>query len=252
MRFKRPQQTLRHSAILMAAVGVLTVAPAGAASAGLLDFLFGYRRPPPPPPAVVIPPMPALGNPFDRSSRQEIPVERGPSVAYCVRLCDGHPFPVQSRGLSPAQACRAVCPASPTAIFAGGSIANAVSPSGKRYSELPNAFLYRKRLVAGCTCNGRTPGGLAAVDVQSDPTLHRGDVVVTHSGLVAVTGASRRSADFTPVESYTGISAKMRRELSQIEIAPTPVSAQAAAAQASVPPDDSAAADDGPHAQLSR
>ena len=75
-----------------------------------------------------------------------------------MRLCDGRYFPIQARrNVSAAEQCNSFCPASATKIFAGGGIEHAVSGDGKRYADLPNAYLYRKRLVPGCTCNGKSP-----------------------------------------------------------------------------------------------
>lgn len=250
MAFRRVEMSLRHKALLLAAVALMTAAPAGIASAGLLDFLFGGHRRAPEVPQIVAPLMRAFGNPFGRSSRQDIPVERGPSTAYCVRLCDGHPFPVQNNGMSAAQACQSFCPATATTVFAGGSIDDAVSSNGKRYADLPHAFLYRKQLVASCTCNGRTPGGLAAVDAKSDPTLRPGDIVATNQGLAAFSGMKNQTAEFTPIQSYKGLSAEMRRKLSTLEVRPAPVSPQTMAA--APPSENPAATDDSKRTQLSR
>ncbi len=137
--------------------------------------------------------------------------QTGPSAAYCVRLCDGRPFPVQAAGGSPAQACSSLCPASQTKIFAGSGVDNAVSSDGKRYADLPNAFAYRKKLVAGCTCNGQSAGGLVRMDVKTDPTLRSGDMVVTNNGLVIFKGMKNQTAEFTPVQD---------RKLMQVLISP--------------------------------
>ena len=134
--------------------------------------------------------------------------EAGPAKAFCVRTCDGHFFPVTAQpGMSAADACHAFCPASKTAIFTGGSIDNAVAQNGSRYAELPKAFLYRKQLVSGCTCNGRDQFGLAQVDIKNDPTLQPGDVVATTQGMVAFSGRQGATARFTPAR---GEVAKMR------------------------------------------
>jgi hypothetical protein len=78
-----------------------------------------------------------------------------------VRTCDGRYFPVvASDGQTKAEACKSFCPAAETKIYHGGSIDNAASDAGRSYSDLPNAFRYRKELVAGCTCNGKDPAGL--------------------------------------------------------------------------------------------
>jgi hypothetical protein len=120
----------------------------------------------------------------------------GGSQAYCVRACDGRYFPIASSGnQTKAASCNSFCPASETRVVYGSNIENAVTEGGKPYSELPNAFRYRDELVAGCTCNGKDPVGLAAVRVEDDPTLRRGDIVAGRDTLmVAGRGADRRGA----------------------------------------------------------
>lgn len=135
----------------------------------------------------------------------------GGSTTYCVRTCDGRYFPVvASDGQSKAEACKSFCPATETKIFRGGSIEHASSDTGKSYSALPNAFRYRKELIAGCTCNGKDPAGLATVKIEDDPTLRKGDIVAGVDGLM-IAGGSRRSAalNFTPAPK--SISAKFER-----------------------------------------
>jgi len=228
---KRTNAAVRQKAILFAAVGLFAaLAPVGTASAAsLFEFLFGGRRAPSPP-QIFEPLGRALGDAFGGAESGERS-ERGPSVAYCVRLCDGRPFPVQNVGVSPAQACSSFCPASQTKVFAGSSIDSAVSSDGKRYANLPNALAYRQKLVPGCTCNGRTAGGLAFLSIKDDPTLQRGDIVATNTGLVAYTGTKNKTAAFTPIQSYSGVSAETRRKLGQIDITPA-----AAEARAEAPP----------------
>lgn len=117
----------------------------------------------------------------------------GGSSAYCVRTCDGRYFPLTSTGgQSRAEACKSFCPASDTKVVLGSNIDSATTESGKPYSELPNAFKYRTELVAGCTCNGKDPAGLAKINVEDDPTLRRGDIVASPGGLM-VAGNSNRS-----------------------------------------------------------
>jgi hypothetical protein len=120
----------------------------------------------------------------------------GGAQAYCVRSCDGRYFPISAAGnQSKAASCNSFCPASETKVVYGSGIDNAATESGKPYSELPNAFRYRNELVAGCTCNGKDPTGLAAVRIEDDPTLRKGDFVAGSSGLmVAGRGADRRGA----------------------------------------------------------
>jgi uncharacterized protein DUF2865 len=102
-----------------------------------------------------------------------------------VRTCDGKYFPLMRGTGSPTQMCEAFCPASPTDVFFGSSIDNAFTERGERYADSENAFAYRKALRADCTCNGRTPGGLAAVNLSLDETLRKGDVVATTAGFFA-------------------------------------------------------------------
>ena len=137
----------------------------------------------------------------------------GGSQAYCVRTCDGRHFPISSSGnQSRAASCNSFCPASETKVVYGGNIDNAVTEDGKPYSELPNAFRYRDELVAGCTCNGKDPTGLAAVKIEDDPTLRRGDIVASPDGLmVAVRRADRRGASLNLSPAPDSIRSHYRR-----------------------------------------
>ena len=89
-----------------------------------------------------------------------------PSVAFCVRLCDGKGFPMAHlANATPVETCQAMCPASKTKVFFGLEIDGAVARDGTRYGQLENAFLFRKHLVANCTCNGRDAFGLAPLNI---------------------------------------------------------------------------------------
>jgi hypothetical protein len=141
-------------------------------------------------------------------------------LAYCVRLCDGRYFPIQRHsGTTPAQTCSSSCPASATRIYNGNSIDHAVAPDGKRYSELATAFAYRKKIVPGCTCNGRDAFGLVNTAVADDPTLRPGDIVATNSGLMAYS-AGPNGSTFMPISAYAGLSADLRRQLTETKIEP--------------------------------
>jgi hypothetical protein len=80
--------------------------------------------------------------------------------------------------------------------------------------------VYRDRVVPGCTCNGKDAFGLALIKASEDPTLRQGDVVATEDGFVAYSGSHQRSADFTPINSASGVPAESRRRLAQTRIAP--------------------------------
>jgi uncharacterized protein DUF2865 len=141
-------------------------------------------------------------------------------VAYCVRLCDGRYFPIQRHsGASSAQTCSSFCPASATKIYNGNGIDHAVAPDGKRYSELATAFTYRKKIIPGCTCNGRDAFGLVNTAVADDPTLRPGDIVATNAGLMAYNGGPNGST-FTPISTLAGLSADLRRQLTETKIEP--------------------------------
>jgi Protein of unknown function (DUF2865) len=122
----------------------------------------------------------------------------GGGTAWCVRSCDGRYFPITGNDTqSRASSCDNLCPASKTELVYGNDIDHAATAGGKPYSELPNAFKYRDKLVAGCTCNGKDPAGLASVPIEKDATLRRGDIV---AGLMIANPGSSRHAEvnFTP------------------------------------------------------
>lgn len=141
---------------------------------------------------------PQIRTPFpnDDMPRYDAPRQRaayGGGAAYCVRSCDGRYFPAQgSDAESKAQSCKSFCPTSEISLVYGSNIEDATTETGKSYSDLPNAFRYRNEIVAGCTCNGKDPVGLAQVKVEDDPTLRKGDIVAGSDGLVV---ASRNAND---------------------------------------------------------
>jgi hypothetical protein len=141
----------------------------------------------------------------------------GPAHAFCVRTCDGHFFPVEAHGrLTAAASCQSACPAADTRLYSGSNIDYAQARDGSRYADLPTAFLYRKKLVPGCTCNGRTAFGIAPSPAADDPTLRPGDIVATRDGLMAVT----REGEFTPAATYAGLPAAERAKLAGMKIRP--------------------------------
>jgi hypothetical protein len=185
-------------AALVALIGIL--AGMGPASAGIFDFFFGGQRPQ----------QQAPGRPQQAPGRLDFfgiplgpppevtPGGSGQYVAYCVRLCDGRYFPLQRTiANQSAQICQNLCPASKTKVVFGSDIVYATSADGVRYDQLPNAFVYREKLVPGCSCNGKESFGLATMRIEDDPTLEPGDIVSTKEGLMRYTGYSKRM--FTPI-----------------------------------------------------
>jgi hypothetical protein len=202
--------------------GMASAATSTPASAeGLFDFFFGApRRPAPPPSASAYADPSQQFDPFGNRP-SEPRVDTAPAVAYCVRLCDGRFFPIQRSGATPAEICSSFCPASHTKVFSGGAIDHAVARDGTHYADLSNAFVYRDKIVPGCTCNGKDAFGLVEMKTAEDPTLRPGDVVATNDGFVTYSGGRNRSADFTPIDSaHSSLSAQWRRELAQTRIAP--------------------------------
>jgi hypothetical protein len=151
----------------------------------------------------------------------------GPLGTYrtvCVRTCDGFYFPISystvpARFAADAEACQRLCPAAQVSLFTyhnpGEEIEQAVSLDGAPYSALPNAFRYRKELVAGCSC--RKPGETWSQALRStDETLENGDIVVTDKNEKALTQvpqgaatkpqapASTPSAQTAPAAAETG------------------------------------------------
>jgi Protein of unknown function (DUF2865) len=106
----------------------------------------------------------------------------------CVRSCDGYYFPISystvpGKFADDEQICRRMCPASEVTLFShrnpGEDVSSAVSGTGRRYAEMPNAFSYRKQFNAACSCRAPGQSWADALRQSEDQTLERGDVVVT-------------------------------------------------------------------------
>jgi uncharacterized protein DUF2865 len=189
------------------------------AHAGILDFIFGGFQQQPAPPASSYADPPATAPSSRRGpdgTREEAVIGGGGRyVGYCVRLCDGHPFPLgYLANATPVETCRAMCPASPTKVFFGSGVDHAVTREGQRYADIDNAYLYRERLVPNCTCNGRDAFGLARFDATSDPTLRAGDMVATKGGIQAYTGRRGQGPAFSPVDE-AAVAAELTRSSSR-------------------------------------
>jgi hypothetical protein len=192
----------RSSRRWLLGAAILLCVPALAPAAQAEDFLsalfgaFGARH---------HMPSPSMPLPFASEGEANAPADARPHFvggqAYCVRTCDGRYFPISNAGnQSRAASCNSFCPASETKVVYGSGIDNAVTEAGKPYSELPNAFRYRKEAVAGCTCNGKDQFGLAQVKIENDPTLRKGDLVASANGLMVAGRTDQRGAalNFSP------------------------------------------------------
>lgn len=97
-----------------------------------------------------------------RASRDDTKTDEGTGRyhTYCVRTCDGYYFPI-SRAVprrsfrKDALACKSRC-GEEAKLFYGpvdsDAKAEMVDLTGLDYGDLPNAFKYRKTLIAGCAC----------------------------------------------------------------------------------------------------
>lgn len=197
-------------------VAIASLGLALTSSAHAEDFfsaLFGGFRVRPPP---------EIRTPFpnDDMPRYDAPRQRasyGGGAAYCVRGCDGRYFPAQGNDSeSKAQSCKSFCPASETSLVYGSNIDDATTDSGKSYSDLPNAFRYRKEIVSGCTCNGKDPVGLASLKAEDDPTLRKGDIVAGSDGLVV---ANRNASDRRGVAmNFSPLPESIRAKFRQVPV----------------------------------
>ncbi len=78
----------------------------------------------------------------------------------CVRLCDGFYFPISSattrgRFYRDAKVCQESCGSEARLFYlprGSDDVEHMTDLSGRAYGRLPQAFLYRKELVAGCAC----------------------------------------------------------------------------------------------------
>jgi hypothetical protein len=206
--------------------GSLALIPSHVSAEGLFDMFFGGGQKQQ---ARQTPPQASFfADPFGLNQQQQpAPTPRtaaGSGPAFCVRSCDGRYFPLTMRGnATPVAICQAFCPATATKVFYGSNIDGAASSTGERYADSENAFAYRKALRADCTCNGRSPSGLAPVDLTLDTSLRTGDVIATTDGLVAYTGVrvgTNQAAEFTPIASYPGLTAEVRARLGEMKVAP--------------------------------
>jgi hypothetical protein len=126
----------------------------------------------------------------------------------CVRTCDGYYYPI-SFSTSPdhfrddERTCQRMCPAAEVILFShrnpGEDVSQAVSLSGRLYTELPNAFRYRQAVDPACSC--KRPGetwadALKHLDDRS--TIERGDILVTEDRAKAL--SQPRDAQGRPIK----------------------------------------------------
>ena len=147
----------------------------------IFDAIFGN---PPPANDMTLEPISPDANPDQNDG-----AAHGGSKAVCVRTCDGSFFPVSysaggSRLDSLQDMCKALCPNAEVSLYTyspSADIDQAVSISGARYVDSPNAMKYRQTFDSTCTCRKRGQSwadALAAAE-QKLGTESRSDIIVT-------------------------------------------------------------------------
>src|SRR3989442_873679 len=105
----------------------------------------------------------------------------------CVRTCDGFFYPISfatvpSKFQDDERTCQQMCPATEVGLYTyrnpGEDVSQAVSLAGTPYKQLANAFKYRQEFNASCSCKRPGQSWTEALG-PNDPTLERGDVIVT-------------------------------------------------------------------------
>jgi len=216
----RPGSNVRFIAI--AALFLIASTSGGTAQSPFWNF-FDFFRPPPVRRAPAPPPH-AYADPSQefRDEPEEPRISRrSRAAAFCVPLCDGRYFPLaDSNPRTAAHLCSSFCPAASTKVFTGPDIDRASDEDGSDYADLKTAYVYRERLVAGCTCNGKDVFGLARIPAADDPTLQTGDMLAAKDGLKVFHESSRRASNFTPVRNYSRLPKRVREKLATIPIGP--------------------------------
>ncbi len=166
----------------------------------------------------------------------------------CVRLCDGFFFPTASTTGGDA-ACAAQCPDAPTALYTmpGEHIEEAVSSTGKPYTQLPVAKRYQTSFENTCTCHRDTVASRAN-QILHDTTLRKGDVVMTADGFKVYEGngyGAVTQRDFVAVSRAGSVSKEERATLAAMERASAGSPAPSAPAVAVARPHGNVTVDNG-------
>jgi Protein of unknown function (DUF2865) len=131
----------------------------------------------------------------------------------CVRTCDGFYFPISystvpGKFADDEKLCQRLCPAAETALFThrnpGEDINRAVSVAGQPYTQLPNAFAYRKQYNAACSCRAPGQSWAQALKQFDDQTIERGDIVVQTEEQAKALSQPRVDAQGKPIKPEAG------------------------------------------------
>ncbi len=140
--------------------------------------------------------------------------------SVCVRLCDGSFFPASAAAGGDA-ACSEQCPDAPVALYSMPTdrIDDAISLKGARYTELPVAKRHETAYDSTCTCH-RDRSVSHVAELLRDPTLRKGDLVMTTDGFKVFEGAYAGAAhpsDFVALAHATNVTRDQRAALVAME-----------------------------------
>jgi len=148
--------------------------------ANIFDAIFG---------SIAKPPSDVQTLPLNPDQQPDNTEAQAGSKAVCVRSCDGAFFPVsysasQGRLAGLEDMCRALCPNAEVSLYTyppSGQIEQAVSISGAKYIDMPNALKYRQTIDPTCSCKRKGQSWADAL-AGAEAKLGReskGDVFVT-------------------------------------------------------------------------
>ena len=105
--------------------------------------------------------------------------------AVCVRTCDGSFFPISYSGAGSRleDVCRSLCPNADVQLYSfpfGGTIEQAVSVTGERYVDMPNALKFQQSYDATCSCRRKGESWAQALAAAEAKYGHEArDILIT-------------------------------------------------------------------------
>ena len=181
---------------------------------GLFDALFGNPNQPASPDVQTVPLAPDAEANVDEKTIEGDTEARAGSKAVCVRTCVGSFFPVSysaggSRLDDLQDMCRALCPNAEVSLYTyapSADIETAVSISGARYVDAPNALKYRKSVDLTCSCRrrGQSWADALAGAEQRLGGVGKNDIIVTPERSAELSRAKpdpKNKAGKTPVDA---------------------------------------------------
>lgn len=158
---------MRRTRVLSFGLPVVLAVAAGsgpASAQGFFDKLFGgpaQLAPLPPPAPSYRAPVRVPQSRTDWRADERAQTSREKLRTVCVRLCDGYYFPISNRTTASRlsydqRRCKSACDGGDARLFqapeGSDDPASMVDATGRRYDALDTAFLYRRKLLPGCTC----------------------------------------------------------------------------------------------------